>query len=71
MPEVRIREVFKRIEKHNPVSGHRWTEHGPTTSYEIAGPTGVCARARSQAGADKKRAEWQAFYNLYPPKGIE
>jgi hypothetical protein len=60
---VEIREVFKRLDHHNPVSGHRWTDHGPTTSYEIVGPLGVCAKARTEAGAQRKRDEWQAYYD--------
>jgi hypothetical protein len=60
---VAIREIFKNIDRKNPISGHEWTEHGPTTGYEIAGPFGVVDRARTQAGAERRRADWQSYYD--------
>ena len=57
----RIREVFKLINKKNPISGHEWFEYGPTTSYEVVGPTGVVSTHRTQAGADKAKAEWDDY----------
>jgi hypothetical protein len=39
--KVRVREIFKRINKKNPISGHEWTEHSPTTGYEVVGPCGL------------------------------
>lgn len=67
MSQVRIREVFRRIEKHNPISGHSWIEHGPTTAYEVVGPTGVVSRHVTEAAALKAQTEWQAFFDKYPP----
>jgi hypothetical protein len=32
-----IKENFKCIHKHNPISGHSWAEHGETTSYSVVG----------------------------------
>jgi hypothetical protein len=63
---IRVREVYRRIDCHNPVSGHRWTEHGPTTGYEVVGATGVLSKHRTEAAALKEAAEWQDFYTKYP-----
>jgi hypothetical protein len=63
MREVRIREVFKTTYRRNPISGHEWPEHGPTTSYEIVGPFGVVDTARSEKKAEQLRAQWQDYYN--------
>lgn len=57
----RIRENFKLIDRKNPISGHEWTEHGPTTSYSVVGPAGEVSRHRTEAGAEKARAEWEAY----------
>ena len=61
--KVIIREVFKLIPKHNPISGHRWHEHGPTTAYLVVGPYGVVSRHRNPERAKKARQEWQDYYD--------
>ena len=60
---IRIRERFALLHKRNPISGHEWTEHGPTTSYETVGIAGVVSWHRTLAGAEKSRAEWQEYYD--------
>ena len=62
---VRLVEVFKTVEKRNPISGHRWTEHGETIAYEVVTPGGR-HRYKSEAKAVKELAEWKAFYEKYP-----
>jgi len=64
-PELRIREVFKLIEHHNPLSGHHWHTHGPTTSYEVVGPLGAISRHRTEANAKRAMAEWKEHYERY------
>lgn len=76
--EVRVREVFKLIHCKNKLSGHQWTEHGPTTGYvvvgpygEIVGPYGEISRHRTEARALAEQAAWQAFFdNLEQPSEI-
>ena len=63
--KLRIRERFKLINKKSPVSGHEWFEHGPTTGYEVIGPTGVLATCRTLPAAEKQKAEWEAYYNKF------
>ena len=62
---VRVREVFKRIYKKNYLSGHEWTEHGPTTGYEVVGPSGVESKHRTEAAADAAAKELQEFYDKF------
>lgn len=61
--ELRIREEFPLIEKTNPVSGHSWTEHGPTKTWAVVGSTGVLSRHRTPEGAEKALAEWKAYFD--------
>jgi len=59
---VRITEVFKRINKHNPISGHSWTEHGETTGYEISGGVFVGrTKCKTLKQAEKAAKEMTAF----------
>jgi len=62
-PRVRIREVFKTKHETNPISGHSWSVHGPTTGYEIVGPFGVVAKHRTLKVAERERDEWESLYN--------
>lgn len=62
-PRCYIREDFQLIPQRNIVSGHQWFAHGPTTTWLIVGPTGVCGRHRTEKGADKELIEWQAFFD--------
>ncbi len=57
----RIRENFKLIQCKNPISGHEWTEHGPTKSYSVIGPTGEVSRHKSDTAAQKARNEWETY----------
>lgn len=69
--EVRVREVFKLIHCKNKLSGHQWTEHGPTTCYVVVGPYGEISRHRTEARALAEQAAWQAFFdNLEHPSEI-
>ena len=63
--QVQIREIFRLVNMENPVSGHRWTEHGPTTGYQVIGAVGVHSRHRTEAGARKEAKELQAFYDKF------
>lgn len=65
MTTVSIRPVFKLIDKRNPISGHEWTEHGPTTGYVVVGACGVYSRHRIWERAEKARKELQAFYDKF------
>ena len=62
MTQAIIREVFKKTDRFNPVSGHRWTEHGETTAYQVIGNGVVHSRHRTHEAADKARESLQAFY---------
>jgi hypothetical protein len=66
MSACRIRENFDRINHRNPVSGHEWVEHGPTTTWSVVGPVGVVSNHRTEAGAQTALAEWEAFYAKHP-----
>jgi hypothetical protein len=65
MTQVIIREVFKRTEKHNPISGHRWIEHGDTTGYQVIGAGVIHSRHKTNDAAEKARESLQAFYNKF------
>lgn len=65
MKHLVIRERFKVIIKRNPISGHKWFDYGPTTGYEVVGPTGVVATRRTLANAEKEKAEWEAYYDKF------
>lgn len=71
MTPVYIRENYRRIDCHNPISGHRWTEHGPTNSYTVVGPTGPLSTHSTEAKAEKAKVGWQAFYDKYPPTALK
>ena len=64
--EARVRETFKRIDHKNPISGHEWSTHGPTTGYEVVGPCGVCSKHTSETKANLEAAEWNDFYKKFP-----
>lgn len=51
-----ITEVFKKIECHNPISGHRWTEWGDFIGYEVAGGKWCRTRHRTFESAEKEKA---------------
>jgi hypothetical protein len=65
MTTVSIREIFKKQNKVNPISGHEWIEHGPTTSFQVIGAVGVHSRHRTIVGAEKAKQELQNFYNKF------
>jgi hypothetical protein len=64
--KTRVREVYKRINKRNPNSGHEWTEPGPTTEYEVVGRIGVISFHKKESVAESIANEWQEFYNKFP-----
>ncbi len=68
--KVRIREVFKLIHKKSPLSGHEWTEHGPTFGYEVVGPCGVESKHKTEKNALDAAAKSQEFYDKFFPKGL-
>lgn len=59
--KARIEERFKRTHHHCKRSGHRWTEHGPTTGYRVGNRL-----FKSEEKAIKERDELQAYYDKYP-----
>jgi len=65
-PRVRVREVFKLIEHHNPISGHRWHNHGETTGYQVVGPYGVISHHRTHEAAHKAADAWIEYYERHP-----
>lgn len=65
MTQVTIREIFKKVDEVNPISGHQWTEHGDTTGYQVIGAVGVHSKHRTIKTAEKARDELQAFYNKF------
>lgn len=65
--ECRITEVFKVKECHNPISGHRWSEAGPTTGWKVTSPLGLKIKTcKSLAAAERVKADWDAFYAKFP-----
>ena len=64
---VRIREVFKLVNCKNKLSGHEWTEPGPTTGYEVVGPFGTVSRHTTERAAEKSREAYEEFYQKFPP----
>ncbi len=63
--QVSIREKFKRIDKHNPISGHQWTEHGETIAYQVIGATGVHSQHKTLEKARIEARELQSFYDKF------
>lgn len=61
--QISIREKFALLDEKNPISGHQWTSHGPTTSWEVVGPTGVLSTHRSEAKAEESKAAWQDYFD--------
>ena len=49
-----IHEVYKRVEKHNKISGHRWSEDGALTGYEVTGGGFMRTKHRNLKGAEKE-----------------
>lgn len=60
--DLYIREQFEFIDKRNTISGHQWTEHGPTTTYMVISPTGILSRHRTQKSAEQALIEWREYY---------
>jgi hypothetical protein len=65
MTKVTIREIFKKIDKTNPISGHQWSEHGDTAGYQVMGAVGVHSKHKTIKAAEKARGELQAFYTKF------
>lgn len=65
MTQAIIREVFKKINKTNPISGHAWTEHGDTIWYQVMGAGIIHSRHKTHDAAEKSRKSLQDFYNKF------
>ena len=62
--ECYLREEFVRFVEHNPISGHSWINHGPTTAWSVIGPSGgPCSRHRTLKGAETALIEWQEYFD--------
>lgn len=53
---ILIKETFKLIHKHNPISGHRWTEHGKTTGWDVTGGGWMRSTHKTLKDAEKEAA---------------
>jgi hypothetical protein len=49
-----IHDVRKRIEKHNPISGHRWAEDGDIIGYDVTGGGWMRTHHKTERGAEKE-----------------
>ena len=54
MGQPYIRETFKRIDCHNPISGHHWTEYGESTGFEVVGGGWLPTQHKTATGAEKE-----------------
>ena len=52
--QYKITEIFKTIPKYNPISGHRWTEYGKSTGFEVSGGLWTTTRHRTKESAIKE-----------------
>jgi len=62
----RVVEVFRRIERHNPISGHRWVEYGDLLRYEVRTTFGLVTKHKTEKSADAEKAKCDAFDLKYP-----
>ena len=53
---ITISEIWKPIERFNPISGHRWTEQGKTIGYKVRGGGWLPTEHRTLAAAEKEKA---------------
>ena len=51
---VTIKEEFELIHKHNPASGHHWTEAGKTTGFRVEGGGWAPTHHRTLRAAEKE-----------------
>jgi len=65
MTIVKIREIFKRIHKKNPISGFEWIEHGETKKYHVIGASGLYSTHKTEKSAEKAQKSLQEFYNKF------
>lgn len=68
MEKLRIIEVFETIERHNPVSGHRWSEQGDSIGFEVTGGRWVRARFKTLAAAERDKAIKESINKKFPLK---
>jgi hypothetical protein len=60
MGEWYIKEIFKTVHKKNPISGHCWTEPGPTIWWAICSPKlGIISKHRTEENAEKELKKYQ------------
>lgn len=64
---TRVVAVCKRVDKHNPVSGHSWVEHEEPHLWEVRGPLGLISRHKSEEKALARAEEEERFYQKHPP----
>lgn len=63
-----ISAVRKQFERHNPVSGHRWTEYGEIIGYEVYGNKWSTQRFKKCENALREKQERDAFDKKYQNK---
>jgi hypothetical protein len=64
--KFRIVETFKTIEKFNKLSGHRWTEQGRSTGFEVRGGLWCTTKHRSIEAAQKEVALRESIERKFP-----
>lgn len=69
MTEVTISEVYETINKHNPISGHHWTEQGRLKGYEVSGGWFTTTFHRRYAAAEKEKSLREGINKKFPFDG--
>ena len=52
--EPHIVESFELIHCHNPISGHRWTEHGKSVGFNVHGGGWMPTRHKTLSAAERE-----------------
>jgi hypothetical protein len=68
---TRIVQRSKKRDVRNPISGHQWTEETLIERYDVIGPFGRIGSHKHYDRAEKEANDWNAYYNKYPPVGLE
>jgi len=50
----KMRTVCKRVECYNPISGHRWSEDGEISGYDVTGGGWMRTSHSTLKGAEKE-----------------
>lgn len=61
-----ITPVYKQIERHNPISGHRWAEYGDLLGYEVHGGLWTRTVHKTLAGAEREKSLRESIDKKFP-----